>query len=80
MIELKHNQSNLALVKVSFKIVSCDTVSKRVMMEVFDLTEVYHASTSHLQHEFQNMLTTALSHESLTPLNTIINTSQLVHK
>jgi len=80
MIEFKHNQSNFALVKVSFKTISRDTISKRVLMEVFDLTAVYRASTSHLQQEFQSMLTNALSHERLTPLNNIINTCQLVHK
>ena len=80
MIDFKHNQKYFALVKVSFKIVSCDIFRKRVLMEVFDLTEVYQASSSHLQQEFQSMLTNALSHERLTPLNTIINTSQLIHK
>lgn len=78
MIDFKHNQTNFTLVKVSFKTVSCDIASKRVLMEVFDLTEVYQASSCHLKQEFQSMLTNALSHERLTPLNNIINTSQLV--
>jgi len=77
MIEFKHNKSSFALARVSFKTVNFKEI-KRVLVEVTDLTAVYRASTSHLKREFQSMLTNALSHERLTPLNNIINSCQLM--
>jgi hypothetical protein len=53
---------------------------KVLLLEVFDLTEVYDLSRGQLQKEFQCLLTNALSHERLTPLNTIINISELKMK
>ena len=50
---------------------------KVLLLEVFDLTEAYKLSRDRLQKEFQCLLTNALSHERLTPLNTIVNISEI---
>ena len=50
---------------------------KFLLIEVFDLSEAYKMSRKKLQKEFQCLLTNALSHERLTPLNSIINLNEI---
>ena len=50
---------------------------KFLLIEVFDLSEAYKISRKKLQKEFQCLLTNALSHERLTPLNSIINLNEI---
>jgi len=50
---------------------------KFLLIEVFGLSEAYKISRKKLQKEFQCLLTNALSHERLTPLNSIINLNEI---
>lgn len=43
------------------------------MVEIADLSDVQTRGLSRLQKLFQRMLTNALSHERMTPLNSIVN-------
>ena len=51
--------------------------NKFILIEVFDLSEAFEKSRKQLQKEFQCLLTNALSHERLTPLNSIINLNEI---
>jgi len=50
------------------------------MVEINDLSKVLTKGLTRLQSLFQKMLTNALSHERMTPLNSIVNLSDLVRK
>jgi signal transduction histidine kinase len=45
---------------------------------VTEISKFYNLSYSDIQKKFQGMLTNALSHERLTPLNSIINLSAMI--
>ena len=50
------------------------------MLEIMDLSDLQTKGVARLQSLFQKMLTNALSHERMTPLNTIVNLTDLVKK
>ena len=56
------------------------SVSHCLMVEIQDLSKVLTKGLTRLQTLFQKMLTNALSHERMTPLNSIVNLSDLVRK
>ena len=49
-----------------------------IMVEIADLSDVQTKGLSRLQKLFQRMLTNALSHERMTPLNSIVNVTEQV--
>lgn len=50
------------------------------MVEINDLSDVQTRGLSRLQKLFQRLLTNALSHERMTPLNSIINVTENMRK
>ncbi len=56
------------------------SVGTCLMVEIQDLSKVLTKGLTRLQTLFQKMLTNALSHERMTPLNSIVNLSDLVRK
>lgn len=49
-----------------------------ILLEVQDLTKVIESTLDKLKHHCQVVLTNALSHERMTPLNQILNLSSQI--
>jgi hypothetical protein len=68
------------MLKVNLKVVERKGKTWRIMLEISDQSEIYKLGRQKLQLSFQTLLTNALSHERLTPLNAIINLSDILIK
>jgi len=51
---------------------------KRQLLVISDITFILHSEKSKVQHNFQQQLTASLSHEQMTPLNAILNITDIL--
>jgi hypothetical protein len=79
MQRTQENNGELEVVSIKMSEIksSFDTF---IMVEISDLSDVQTRGLSRLQKLFQRMLTNALSHERMTPLNSIVNVTENVRK
>ena len=76
---LRENTEKLEAISIRIKEIELST-GNCLLVEITDFTDVQTKGISRLQSLFQKMLTNALSHERLTPLNTIVNLSSSIRK
>ena len=73
--ELKQNEESIEVVEIL--IVESEGY---LIVSLHDISESQHKGTRRLQKLFQSMLTNALSHERMTPLNLILHHSLTLSK
>lgn len=68
------------IVKIEVNTLELSRDVRRQLLVISDISRILRYEQKKLQHNFQQQLTASLAHEQLTPLNSIVNVSQILQK